>query len=731
MDPAFDGVGQEPRTWIWRIENFEVKPYKDSQYGKFYSGDCFIILKTKLQGDQLIHDIHFWLGKDSSQDEWGTAAIKSVELDDSLGGKPVQHREVEGHESSLFLSYFKKGIQYLKGGVASGFRHVEPDDYESALFQVKGRRNVRVTQVEMSVSSMNRGDCFILDTPDTIYVWPGPKSRRTERLKAIMAASQMRDNDHAGKAKIHILDEYADGGLSAQFFKQLGGSEDQVPPAASAPDDVDHERSEQKTVTLYKVSDSNSEAVEIKEIAKKPLTQDMLKTEDCFILDTGAAGFFVWIGRGSTKAEKQSAMNRATKFMQQKGLPAWTRVERVVEDAEPAVFKQYFARWVDDDDQAGLGRVYSKEQIAESLPAVKLSSRPPAQRRHLVQKSAGGALGFMPDDGSGQVEIWRIENFELAPVPKGTYGMFFGGDSYVLKYSYKKFNRDHYIIYFWQGNSSTQDEKAAAALQAVKLDDGLCGRAVQVRVVQGREPRHFLTLFKGKMIVFMGGHASGFRNMHDHDTYDVDGTRMFHVRGISAVDTRAVQVAEQTASLNTEDVFVLETPSDTYIWNGKECCDEEKAMAANVAALVSPGRKPIVIEQGSEPAKFWSSLQGDPSQVKEAEPTAPPMEKKLIHCYVDAAGKFMVDEVEGFEQDDLNEDDVMIVDTGDEVYIWIGKDATREEKENSIQVAARFVKTDMTIREDSTIIRVGQGMEPPSFRSLFPSWDEALFEKQR
>jgi len=150
-----------------------------------------------------------------------------------------------------------------------------------------------------------------------------------------------------------------------------------------------------------------------------------------------------------------------------------------------------------------------------------------------------------------------------------------------------------------------------------------------------------------------------------------------------------------------------------------------------VAALVSPGRKPIVIEQGSEPAKFWSSLQGDPSQVKEAEPTAPPMEKKLIHCYVDAAGKFMVDEVEGFEQDDLNEDDVMIVDTGDEVYIWIGKDATREEKENSIQVAARFVKTDMTIREDSTIIRVGQGMEPPSFRSLFPSWDEALFEKQR
>lgn len=306
--------------------------------------------------------------------------------------------------------------------------------------------------------------------------------------------------------------------------------------------------------------------------------------------------------------------------------------------------------------------------------------------------------------------------------------MFFGGDSYVIKYTYEKEGREQYIIYFWQGNESSNDEKAASALQAVKMDDDLGGKAVQVRVAQGQEPRHFLMLFKGKMIVYMGGHASGFKNVHEHDTYDADGTRLFHVRGTCEADTRAVQVPEQAQYLSPDDVFVLETPAATYLWQGQQACEEEKAVAPAIAALVSPDRETTTVNQGEEPEEFWAALDASPDQVGNTEPGSPVRGKKLIHCHINSSGSFIVTELDGFEQDDLNDDDVMLVDTGDEIYCWVGGDASTMEKEKAFESAKKFIETDPSPRHDAVVIQVKEGSEPAAFKALFPSWDDALFE---
>ncbi|PSN34433.1 Gelsolin, partial [Blattella germanica] len=569
------------------ITNFEAVPYPPESYGKFHSGDSYIVLFTKENKGNFSWDIHFWLGKETSQDEAGAAAIMSVELDDSLGGAPVQHREVQEHESQLFLSHFKSGI---------GFHHVDPDAVEKKLFQVKGKRNVRVRQVNLDASSMNKGDCFILDAGKEIFVYMGQKSKRTERLKAISAANQIRDQDHAGRA--------------------------------------------QAIVTLYRVSDATGEMT-MNKVGEKPLNQDMLNTSDCYILDTVTSGIFVWIGKQCTKEEKVEAMKRAQKFLITNSYPAWTKIQRIVEGGEPSTFKQYFSGWRETEDQ--IASMPEPDFDPSSLHAGKIRA---------LAKSGGKAFGFMPDDGSGSVEIFRIENFELAPVDPSTNGMFFGGDSYIIKYTYEKNGRESYIIYFWQGRDSTQDERAASAIHAVRMDDELGGKAVQVRVTQGNEPRHFLRIFKGKMIVFLGGKASGFRNLRDHDTYDVDGTRFFQIRGTCADDVRAIQVPEVPASLNSDDVFILETPSATYLWIGKGSNDDEKEMAQNAVALVSPDREAVVVNEGEEPSEFWSALGGQGEYNKGFDGQSTPLlVPRLFHCHVSPTGKFRVEEITHFKQE--------------------------------------------------------------------------------
>lgn len=48
--------------------------------------------------------------------------------------------------------------------MASGFQHVVTNDMNvKRLLHIKGRRVVRATEVDMSWSSFNKGDCFIVD----------------------------------------------------------------------------------------------------------------------------------------------------------------------------------------------------------------------------------------------------------------------------------------------------------------------------------------------------------------------------------------------------------------------------------------------------------------------------------------------------------------------------------------------------------------------------------------
>ncbi|MGH0120717.1 UNVERIFIED_CONTAM: hypothetical protein FKN15_031646 [Acipenser sinensis] len=511
--------------------------------------------KTHKTGNNFTYDIHYWLGKVSSQDEQGAAAIYTTQIDDHLGGVAVQHREEQGSESETFRGYFKQGIIYKQGGVASGMKHVETNVYNiKRLLHVKGKKHVVAGEVEMSWNSFNKGDVFLLDLGKGIIQWNGPESNRMERIKGMNLAKDIRDRERGGRAKVAVVDgeNERDSPQLMKLLNEVLGVRNDI--KAAIPDEVvDHKL--KTAVKLFHVSDTDGNLV-VKEVAVSPLTQDLLDHDDCYLLDQGGIKIFVWKGKNASKKERSESLNRAEGYKKAKGYPSSTNVEIVNDGSESAVFKQLFKKWTVKGLTVGTGSTHSVGKIAK-VEQVKFD----ATSMHAKPEVA--AQQRMVDDGTGEVEVWRIENLEPIPVEKKWLGHFYGGDCYLILYKYLVNNKEHYIIYVWQGRNASQDEIAASAFQAVILDQKYNGQPVQVRVPMGKEPPHLMAVFRGKMVVYEGGTS------RSGATEPEPAERLFHVHGTNEHNTRSIEVPARASSLNSNDVFVLKSDSCCYLWYGK------------------------------------------------------------------------------------------------------------------------------------------------------------------
>eukprot|EP00624_Nannochloropsis_granulata_P002317 evm.model.NODE_21757_length_20200_cov_26.998911.2 len=342
IDPAFQGAGRAPGLELWRIEN--LRPVKqEAVTGLFFKGDAYILLATtQKKSNALQHSVHFWLGSEASQDEIGVAAFKTVELDDSLGGVAVQYRETEGHESAVFMSYFKSmgGLRYLAGGVKSGFRKVERDVWPTRLLHIKGARVVRATEVPLAHSSLNTGDCFLLDKGLKLFLYHGPEANRAEKTKAFDLALRIRDVERGGRAELILGNEWEkdDESNYEEFWTAFG--EERKPVTKKGEADEVAEKTASEKISLARVSDTSGELTVTPVVAPHGrLVRSMLDSKDVFVLDTGSGGVFVWVGRGTTAEEKKGGMRLATTFLEKSHQSVVKMpVMRVIEGGETALF---------------------------------------------------------------------------------------------------------------------------------------------------------------------------------------------------------------------------------------------------------------------------------------------------------------------------------------------------------------------------------------------------------
>lgn len=709
-----------PGLQIWRIENMDMVPVPEKTFGNFFEGDCYVLLMTHKVSNNFSYDIHFWIGNTSSVDEQGAAAIYSVQMDDHLGGVAVQHREVQGYESDTFKGYFKQGIVYKNGGVASGMKQVETNSYNvRRLLHVKGKNNVLAGEVPFDWNSFNTGDVFLVDLGKLIIQWNGPESNKMERLRGMNLAKDIRDRERGGRTHVFVVegdDEEATPKLMQILEnEQVLGHKKAIKPAI--PDDV-VDSIAKSSLKLYQVSDQNGNLM-VQEVATKPLTKDLLSHDDCYILDQGGIKVFVWKGKNASKEERSQAMPRAMNYIKAKNYPNSTNVELENDGSESAVFKQLFQKWPTKDETVGVGKTHTVGKVAK-VEQVKFD----ATLMHAKPEVA--AHNKMVDDGSGEAEVWRIENLELVPVEKQWLGHFYGGDCYLILYKYLVNTKYHYILYIWQGRHASNDEIASSAYQAVILDQQYGGEPVQVRVTMGKEPPHLMAIFKGKMVVYEGGTS---RADSDETPPEI---RLFHVHGTNEYNTKAFEVPVRASSLNSNDVFVLKTKGACYIWCGKGCSGDERAMAKNVADLISRGEK-VVVAEGQELPEFWLALGGKSQYAnsKRLQEETLDIQPRLFECS-NKTGTFIADEIANFNQDDLNEDDVFLLDAWDQVFLWIGRGANDAEKAQVAVTAQEYLKSHPGGRDLSTpIVIVKQGFEPPTYTGWFHAWDPFKWENSK
>jgi len=336
-EDAWKSIGKEPGLEVWRIEKFHVVPVPKNAIGQFYTGDSYIVLRTykpKPDSPKLAYDVHFWLGTYTTQDEAGTAAYKTVELDDHLAGLAVQYREVQGWESERFVSYFKGGIRILEGGVETGFHHVEAEHYRPRLLHLKGKKHIRVHEVPLTHKSLNSGDVFVLDNGKELIQWNGSKSGVLEKAKAAELVQHI-ESERDGRASGRVI---AENDEDAEFWKLLGGK-GPIADAAAGGNDVEAEK--EYKPELYRLSDASGK-FEFTEVAKGDvLKHSHLDSKDVFILYTGAQ-VYAWVGKHASLGEKKRALLFAQEYVTKANLPAYTTVARVLEGGENEVFSSFF-----------------------------------------------------------------------------------------------------------------------------------------------------------------------------------------------------------------------------------------------------------------------------------------------------------------------------------------------------------------------------------------------------
>ncbi|XP_060882719.1 protein flightless-1 homolog isoform X1 [Labrus mixtus] len=771
-----EDVGQIPGVSVWQIENFIPLQVDETFHGKFYEADCYIILKTFLDDNgALNYQIFYWIGQEATLDKKAGSAIHAVNLRNFLGAECRTIREEMGDESEEFSAVFNNEISYIEGGTASGFYTVEDTHYSVRLYRVYGKKNIKLESVPVKGSSLDPRFVFLLDTGLDIFIWRGANATLSGTTKARLFAEKINKNERKGKAEITTLMQKQE---PPEFWETLGGQPEEI--KKHIPDDFSPVRPKLYKVGLglgylelpqinYKLSvEHKDKKIKLDTLPELRLVQTLLDTKGVYILDCWS-DVFIWIGRKSPRLVRAAALKLGQEICSMLHRPKHACVTRNLEGTECQVYKSKFKNWDDvlkvdytraaetvqqkDNLQGKVKKdAEQKDQMKADLTALFLPRQPA-----MALTEAEQLMEEWNEDLDG-MEGFVLEGKKFARLPEEEFGHFHTQDCYVFLCRYwvpveyeddekekkegeggaggagraaaagddeddKQPEEDFQcVVYFWQGRQASNMGWLTFTFSLQKKFESLFpGKLKVVRMTQQQENLKFLSHFKRKFIIHKG------KRKQKADPQP----SLYHIRtNGSALCTRTIQIGTDSSNLNSEFCFILKVPFEStdnqgivYTWVGRAADPDEAKLAEDIMnSMFDDTYSKQVINEGEEPENFfWVGI----GSQKEYDEDADYMKHARLFRCSNEKGYFSVSEkCSDFCQDDLADDDIMLLDNGKEVYMWVGTQTSQVEIKLSLKACQVYIQhmRSKDPEHPRKLRLVRKGNEPHCFTRCFHAW---------
>eukprot|EP01119_Soliformovum_irregulare_P015974 TRINITY_DN457_c0_g1_i3.p1 TRINITY_DN457_c0_g1~~TRINITY_DN457_c0_g1_i3.p1 ORF type:complete len:1028 (-),score=468.85 TRINITY_DN457_c0_g1_i3:19-3102(-) len=660
----------------------------------------------------------------TSDDIWGKIDSKlkaDREKEEKEKAEEKQKRSLQARQaqSQMVLPTVKSG-QLYEGQTSS------ISSFERIFAKIKGRRSVQVRRVERTAKEMNKGDVFMLDCKDVIYIWNGPQANRLEKAKGIDVAHRIKNKERGGSAKVIVLTEGDDD--DDEFWDRLGGKIP-IADAEEGGDDIQYENDSDAAFRLLKFFEEDGKIREIpveneNPKKRKALYYEMLETPFAYVIDAETE-VYVWTGKKSAQKVRNAAMEVAKKIVQESPYASWLTPKRMIEGGETIMFKEKFVNWPD----SLLINVSNNEGTSASN--IDSTKQEPYDVKEMLSMEQWDRLNVdiakkNVDEGGGEIKIWRIKGFEKIEVSPEFHGIFHENSSYIVHYSYNYRTGPtgayvKYVLYFWQGSTCNKNEKGLSALMTKDIFDSLGSQgleATQERQPQNKETLHFLNLFRGRLI---------FRKNSAEDS--IPDTALFQLRQCRQPVIHAVQVEKNPAVLNTTFPFVLQTLKKHFLWFGNGISSKHKENILKFSRNFAGNLEHVQVEEGSEGPEFWeamgtkgnftefSSLKRETFKAIEGS-----WRPRLYLCGFEANEICKTLEL---SQDDLDDSHVMILEAFEEIFVWLPERPKELEKKLAFDAAIEMAKTlsGKDGRPSSIeVLVVNDGKEPLKFSRWFVPW---------